>query len=73
MDDMTIGDVLARLAATTPDKQAIVSSARTLTYAEFDAAIGDAVRRLLALGVMAGDRVAWLGRNHPSHLILFGA
>lgn len=51
-----------------PERVALVFEERNVTYAEF----GDQIRRLASLlrssGVCAGDRVGYLGLNHPALL-----
>jgi fatty-acyl-CoA synthase len=55
----TIGENLERTAARFPDKLALVSrhQNRRYTYAEFNAAVDEVARGLLALGLEAGDRI----------------
>src|SRR6185503_4963028 len=55
----TIGANLARTAAPHPDRDAVVEYAtgRRLSYAEFDAAVDELARGLLAHRVQPGDRV----------------
>src|SRR5262249_56726914 len=51
-----------------PTVWALIAGDRSLTYAQ----LADRVRRLAnglrTLGVAKGDRVAWLGPNHPAFL-----
>ncbi|MDQ2836866.1 MAG: AMP-binding protein [Actinomycetota bacterium] len=55
----TIGGKLARTAATYPDREAVVefSTGRRFSYAEFDDAVDQLARGLLAREVAVGDRV----------------
>ena len=55
----TIGENLERTAARVPDHLALVSrhQNRRYTYAEFNAAVDEVARGLLALGLEAGDRI----------------
>jgi fatty-acyl-CoA synthase len=55
----TIGENLERTAARVPDNLALVSrhQNRRFTYAEFNAAVDEVARGLLALGLEVGDRV----------------
>ena len=57
--DETIGANLERTVATYPDAEALVEVAtgRRWTYAEFDAAVNQLARGLLAGGIVAGDRI----------------
>ncbi|NUR27574.1 MAG: AMP-binding protein [Catenulispora sp.] len=59
LPDETIGANLARIAAMYPDRDALVDcpSGRRWTYREFDGAVSDLARALLAAGVAKGDRV----------------
>jgi fatty-acyl-CoA synthase len=55
----TIGENLERTAARVPDHLALVSrhQNRRYTYAEFNAAVDEVARGLLALGLEVGDRI----------------
>jgi acyl-CoA synthetase (AMP-forming)/AMP-acid ligase II len=68
-----LGSWPGRRARMTPDRTALVFEGRATTYAELD----ERVRRLAAAlrerGVGAGDRVAYLGPNHPAFLETFFA
>ena len=62
----TIGENLERTAGRVPDNLALVSRRqnRRYTYAEFNAAVDEVARGLLALGLEAGDRVGiWSPNN----------
>jgi fatty-acyl-CoA synthase len=63
-----IGSWMERRARAAPHGVALIAGDRSLTYAE----VADRGRRLAnglrALGVARGDRVAWLGPNHPAFL-----
>ncbi|UXA17555.1 3-((3aS,4S,7aS)-7a-methyl-1,5-dioxo-octahydro-1H-inden-4-yl)propanoate--CoA ligase FadD3 [Mycobacterium sp. SMC-4] len=50
--------VLDRIAREFPDHAAVVTSARTLTYAELHTEVRRAAAALIDLGIAAGDRVA---------------
>ena len=68
-----LGSWPERRARKTPGRVAVVFEGRATTYAE----LGDRVRRLAAVlrerGVAPGDRVAYLGPNHPAFLETFFA
>ncbi len=68
MRNQGIGSWTARRARRTPDRIAIVHNGREQTYRE----LHDRVLRLAAVlrrhGVRRGDRVAYLGPNHPAYL-----
>ncbi|MBF9069727.1 AMP-binding protein [Streptacidiphilus fuscans] len=59
LPELTVGADLARTARRHPDRDALVerASGRRWTYAEFDAAVDDLARGLLAAGIERGDRV----------------
>ncbi|MBK4739285.1 AMP-binding protein [Noviherbaspirillum pedocola] len=59
----TIGDLLRRTAARSPQKIAIVCGGISWTYSEFDQICTRLAKALTARGVHAGDRVAVLSRN----------
>jgi fatty-acyl-CoA synthase len=63
-----VGSWIERRARAAPDAVALIAGNRSLTYAS----LADRVRRLTnglqTLGVAAGDRVAWVGPNHPAFL-----
>jgi fatty-acyl-CoA synthase len=63
-----VGSWIDRRARAAPGDVALIAGDRSLTYSE----LADRVRRLAnglrALGVARGDRVAWLGPNHPAFL-----
>ncbi len=52
-----LSHLLEHSAARFPDRTAVVSNDRTMTYAELDVAVSRLARRLRQLGVRGGDRV----------------
>jgi fatty-acyl-CoA synthase len=71
---MDLSDLIARNAAFTPDKPAIVFEGETLGYAALNARIEKVARALkAACGVGRGDRVAILSLNRPDYLVLLYA
>ncbi|MGZ5182480.1 MAG: class I adenylate-forming enzyme family protein, partial [Ramlibacter sp.] len=70
----TLPALLARVAALQADRVALHVGADAITYAGLAARVDRAARRLWHDGgVRPGDRVAWLGLNHPGQLVLLFA
>jgi fatty-acyl-CoA synthase len=69
-----IGSWPARRARRTPGRVAVVHDDRTLTYGELHQRVLRLAHALRALGTRRGDRIAYLGPNHPAFLeTLFAA
>jgi fatty-acyl-CoA synthase len=69
-----LSDLIARHAAFTPDKPALVFEGEVLSYAAFHARIEQTARALKSeFGVASGDRVAILSLNRPDYLVLLYA
>jgi fatty-acyl-CoA synthase len=68
-----IGSWIDRRAEIGPDTTAVIWGDRSYTYLEFAARIRRLSNALSDLGVGHGDRVAWLGPNHPAFLELLFA
>jgi len=57
-------------AVATPEKVAIRFEGREITYPQFDSEIKASARMLKnTLGLQPGDRIAYLGQNHPQILV----
>src|SRR5258708_1997431 len=72
MVDRGVGSWIERRARVAPDHLALIHGDGSCTYT----GLADRVRRLARgfseLGVQRGDRVGWLGDNHPAFLeVLF--
>ena len=67
----TIGDAVRRAARKHRDRVALHFGERRWTYAELDAAVTRLARALRARGLEPGDRVAALGRNSDTYVLLF--
>ncbi|HEY0454337.1 long-chain fatty acid--CoA ligase [Actinophytocola sp.] len=68
-----IGSWTARRARMSPDRVAVVHDGREWTYRELHERSTRVAHVLAGLGVEGGDRVAYLGPNHPTFLeALFG-
>ena len=63
-----IGSWIERRARIAPDQLALVGDDRSFTYAELASRVRRLANGLQRLGVGRGDRVAWLGPNHPAFL-----
>ena len=68
MRDAGLGSWPARRARMTPRRLAVVHDGRSMTYAELDDRVNRLAHALRGLGVRPGDRVAYLGANHPAFL-----
>jgi fatty-acyl-CoA synthase len=66
MRDHGIGSWPRRRARIAPADRAVVHEGRQLTYGEVAGRVAQLREGLGRLGVSAGDRVAYLGPNHPS-------
>ncbi|KZB83113.1 AMP-dependent synthetase [Amycolatopsis regifaucium] len=72
MRNQGIGSWPARRARMSPANVAIWYEDQVTTFAELDVRVTTLAGRLRALGIGRGDRVAYLGPNHPSYLeVLF--
>ena len=72
----TVGENLRRIAARFPEREALVSCHQgvRMTYAEFDVAVDDVARALIAAGLAAGDRVGiWSPNCLEWTLLQYGA
>jgi fatty-acyl-CoA synthase len=69
-----VGSWIARRARRTPDRVAVFHGDDRLTYAQLHDRVTRLAHGLRGLGVHRGDRVAYLGPNHPAFLeTLFAA
>lgn len=67
----TVDGVLRRSAAKFPDRLAVTFEGRSHTYRELDTAVTRAARRLRAMGLDKGDRVAAYGVNSDAYVVAF--
>jgi fatty-acyl-CoA synthase len=63
-----IGSWIERRARTAPDGVALIAGDWSVTYSELAGRGRRLANGLHTLGVAKGDRVAWLGPNHPAFL-----
>ncbi|MFF9001154.1 long-chain fatty acid--CoA ligase [Streptomyces achromogenes] len=68
MRNQGIGSWPARRARKTPDRIAVVHEDREVTYRQLHERVLRLAHALRTLGVARGDRVAYLGPNHPAFL-----
>ena len=66
MRDQGLGSWPARRARMAPEATAVVHDGGSLSYGELAARVTRLAHALRALGVGHGDRVAYLGANHPA-------
>lgn len=69
-----LGSRPSRRARKTPHRTALIHHGRSTSYADLYDRTTRLAHVLCAMGVRRGDRVAYLGPNHPSYLeTLFAA
>ncbi|GAB2738672.1 acyl-CoA synthetase [Amycolatopsis magusensis] len=68
MRDEGLGSWPVRRARMTPGRIALVHGERSLSYAALAARTAALAQGFRSLGVRRGDRVAYLGPNHPAYL-----
>jgi len=72
MAGVGVGSWIERRARIDPDRPAIITGDRPVSYAELAERIRRLAGGLSRLGVVRGDRVAWLGPNHGAFLEALG-
>jgi acyl-CoA synthetase (AMP-forming)/AMP-acid ligase II len=72
---MNIGQIPAKWAGLTPDREAIIDSTtgRRVTFREFDAEVRRLANGLRGLGLETGDRVGMLSQNSVEYAALYFA
>jgi len=75
MTDLTIGELLDKVAETYPDQPAIRYTTQDYarSYREFLRDIDEVAAAILAIGVRKGDHVAVWATNHPQWILTFFA
>jgi fatty-acyl-CoA synthase len=71
--DQGVGSWIDRRASIAPDRIAVIHGEASWTYRELARRVRRTALALADLGVQRGDRVAWLGKNHPAFLELLFA
>ena len=72
-DFKTLAELTAGHAAATPDRTAIRFEGQSQSYAALHDQVLRCVAALRAEGVEPGDRVGWLGLNHPDYVVVMNA
>ncbi|GAA3922410.1 acyl-CoA synthetase [Microbacterium invictum] len=73
MDNLGLGTWISRRRAKSHGDTAVISAERTLRYEEFADRIARLSNVLADRGIAKGDRVVYLGNNHPDFLTTFFA
>jgi len=68
MRNLGVGSWMQRWGRIAPDRTAVISGGRSWTYGEVDSRVRRLAQGLRSLGLEKGDRVGWLGQNHPAFL-----
>src|SRR5580658_1311574 len=71
--EVRVADVIRRAAQARPSVVALRHGEREITYADLDARSNQLAQALLAGGIGAGARIAYLGRSAPEVIELLGA
>ncbi|MBQ9832340.1 MAG: AMP-binding protein, partial [Clostridia bacterium] len=73
--EITLGDLLNKMAERFPDNDAVVYTSRDFrkTYSQFREIVDEAARGFMAMGVKKGDKVAVWATNEPEWMILMFA
>src|SRR4051794_16410222 len=72
VDGLTIGQVLRETARKSPDQVSVIfpSLSTQFTWGEFDRAVDQAAKSLIALGFQRGDHFGVWASNCPAWLVL---
>lgn len=70
---ITLDAIVRQWAVERPDQRALFEAGRALTYAEMDERTQRMALGMRALGLAAGDRIAWVGKNSDLYFLLFYA
>ena len=73
MAGVGVGTWIERRARIDPDRPAIINRGHSVTYRELSERIRRLAGGLDLLGIVRGDRIAWLGPNHGAFLEAFFA
>ena len=72
-NDRGVGSWIERRARIAPDRPALIRGETRRTYGELACRVRRLAHGFRELGVRRGDRVSWLGANHPAFLEVFFA
>lgn len=67
-ENFGVGSWIERRARIAPEREVLIAGDRSFTYGELAGRVRRLAGGLRRLGVACGDRVAWLGPNHPAFL-----
>jgi fatty-acyl-CoA synthase len=73
MHNQGLGSWIYKRRVKSRDVIAVISAGRSLTYGELNDRVNSLAQSLATMGVAKGDRVAYLGENHPSFIEVFFA
>lgn len=65
MRNLGVGSWMERWGRIAPERIAVISGDRSWTYGQEAERVRRLAQGLRSLGIGLGDRVAWLGANHP--------
>lgn len=68
MRNLSVGSWIPRRARMSPRRTALIWGDRSWTYPQLSDGVSRLAAALAGLGIRAGDRVAYLGPNHPAFL-----
>lgn len=73
MQNQGLGSWIYKRRVKSRDVSALIAGDRSLTYGELNDRVNSLAQSLAAMGVTKGDRVAYLGENHPAFIEVFFA
>lgn len=73
MQNQGLGSWIYKRRVKSRDVRALIAGDRSLTYGELNDRVNALAQSLAAMGIAKGDRVAYLGENHPAFIEVFFA